>query len=232
MLSRRLKAAYYTALRIPMRVNGMLYKAFRSPSKGLVKVHLGPGQKNYLPGWINVDANPFTAKTDVWANLVDPLPFRHNSVDVFYSHHVIEHLPDSFLPTHCAAMYRCLKPGGFVRIGGPNGDCAARKMIEGDSAWFSDFPDYRKSIGGRFANFILCRGEHLTILTFSYLEELLTGAGFVNIRPCRPVTETFHPQLIDEPVLSTEWENTPDAPHTLLVEAEKATVPVSEMAPR
>src|SRR5947209_5397502 len=101
MISRRLKAAYYSLFRMHMKINSMLYKAVRSPSEGLVKVHLGPGQKNYLPGWINVDANLFTAKIDVWANLCDPLPFRDNSVDVFYSHHVIEHLPDSFLPTHC-----------------------------------------------------------------------------------------------------------------------------------
>src|SRR5207244_7364207 len=124
-----------------------------------------------------------------WANLMDPLPFRNNSVDVFYSHHVIEHLPDSFLPVHCQQLYRCLKPGGFVRIGGPNGDSAARKFIEEDYSWFSDFPDSRKSIGGRFANYILCRGEHLTILTFSYLQEVLSEAGFVNIQRCRPVTD-------------------------------------------
>jgi predicted SAM-dependent methyltransferase len=204
-----------------MRVNGIIYRAFRAPVAGVVKAHLGPGQRNYLPGWINVDANLFTAKIDVWANLNNPLPFRDNTVDVFYSHHVIEHLPDHYLPTHCREMYRSLKPGGVIRVGGPNGDSAARKLVEGDAAWFSDFPDSRKSVGGRFANFILCRGEHLTILTFSYLEELLSAAGFVNIKRCQPATETFHPDLIDSNVLSKENESTPDVPHTLLVEAEK-----------
>ena len=52
---------------------------------------------------------------------------------------VIEHLPD--LPGHFAEMFRALKPGGVFRIGGPNGDSAIRKFVEGDSAWFSDFPD-------------------------------------------------------------------------------------------
>src|SRR5690242_13487248 len=104
MIPSRLRLAYYAILRVPMRVNGMLYKAFRSPSEGIVKVHLGPGRRNYLPGWINMDANLFTARTDVWANICDPLPFRSGTVDVFYSHHVIEHLPDSFLPTHFKEM--------------------------------------------------------------------------------------------------------------------------------
>ena len=225
MISRRLKATYYSLFKIPMKINGMLYKSFRAPKEGVVKVHLGPGQRNYLPGWINVDANLFTARTDVWANLTDPLPFRDNSVDVFYSHHVIEHLPDASLPTHFTEMYRCLKPGGCIRVGGPNADSAVRKFIEGDSSWFSDFPDSRKSLGGRFANFILCAGEHLAILTYSYLTELLSGTGFTNIHRCLPMTETLHPTFIDESVLSIEWENTPDTPHTLLVEAEKPAAP-------
>ena len=221
MISRKLKATYYTLMGFPMRVNSKIYKSFRAPKSGVAKVQLGPGQRGYLPGWINLDANKFSARIDVWANLLDGLPFRDNSIDVFYSHHVIEHLPDSFLPIHFADMLRSLKPGGFVRIGGPNGDSAVKKMVEGDDAWFSDFPEKRTSIGGRFANFILCSGEHLTILSFSYLKELLTQVGFTNIRLCLPMTETVHPQLIDDVLLKREWENTPDCPHTLIVEAEK-----------
>ena len=170
-----------------------------------MKVHLGPGQGNYLPGWINLDANRFTARVDVWANLLDPLPFRDVTVDVFYSHDVIEHLPDAFLPTHFRDMHRALKPGGVIRVGGPNIDNAIRKFVEGDAAWFWNFPDDRKSLGGKFANFVLCRGEHLTVLTFSYLDELLTDAGFSSIRPSgsrppRRSTPSFSPP--------TSWSTT------------------------
>jgi hypothetical protein len=125
------------------------------------------------------------------------------------------------LPFHFREIYRCLKPGGVVRVGGPNADNAIRKFVEGDVSWFSDYPDQRTSIGGKFANFILCRGEHLAILTRSYMEELMTAGGFDNIRLCRPKTETFHPHLIDAAVLTNESEETPDVPHTLLLEAEK-----------
>jgi SAM-dependent methyltransferase len=223
MISRRLKATFYTLFEIPMRINGVLYKAIRAPrpGPGIVKVHLGPGQQTYLPGWINLDANLFTAKIDVWADLRNPLPFRDNSVDAFYSHHVIEHLVDDCLPAHFREMYRCLKPGGLIRIGGPHGHNAARKYVEGDISWFWDFPDRRASLGGKFANFILCKGEHLTILTFSYLEELLTAEGFIGLKECRPIEQTFHPEIIDETVLKSEREDTPEVPHTLIVEAEK-----------
>lgn len=223
MISHDLRVAYYALLRWPMRLNGLLYKHLRAPRNGdgTVKVHLGPGQKNYLDGWINLDANALTAKIDVWADLSNKLPFHDETVDVFYSHHVIEHLPDRHLSFHLHEMFRCLKHGGVIRIGGPNGDAAAQKFLEGDAAWFSDFPDARTSVGGRFANFILCGGEHLTILTFSYLQELASAVGFVDIRKVRPVSETGYPDLVDEKLLAKETENTPEIPHTLIIEARK-----------
>lgn len=221
MLSRELKALYYVAARVPMAASNRLYRVLRAPRTGTVKVHLGPGQNNYIEGWINVDANLFSAQPDVWADLRDALPFRDGTVDVFYSHHMIEHLPDKTLPFHMREMYRCLKPGGFVRIGGPDGDNAMRKFIDGDHEWFGDFPDSRRSLGGRLANFLLCRNEHLTILTRSYLRELLEDAGFHDIVSRAPATETGAPNLIGAEVLSTEWESTPETPHTLILEARK-----------
>jgi SAM-dependent methyltransferase len=224
MISRSAKALFFQVAAPIMRLNGALYRRFRAPRKGLVKVHLGPGQANYLDGWINVDANMFTAKCDVWADFRGKLPFRDASVDVTYSHHVIEHLPDALLAFHFQEIFRCLKPGGAFRIGGPSGDGAVQKFQEGDSAWFSDFPDNRASLGGRLANFLFCRGEHLTILTFSWLEELARAAGFPKVSRCQPVTETNFPELIDRNLLEKEWESTPECPHTLIVEGRKPAV--------
>lgn len=120
MIDLGLRNAYYVLMAVPMKINGVFYRRFRAPRRGTVKVHLGPGKEKYLDGWINVDANFFTAKADLLADLRNPLPFPDNSVDIFYSHHVIEHLPDSLLPFHFAEMYRCLKPGGAFRVGGPH----------------------------------------------------------------------------------------------------------------
>ena len=108
-------------------------------------------------------------------------------------------------------------------VGGPNGDSAIQQFAAGNSEWFSDFPDTRKSIGGRFANFILCRGEHLAILTRSYLEELAGDSGLTFIGICKPMVETSFPDIIDAQVLATEHEPTPDAPRTLIIEARKIT---------
>lgn len=215
MLSRKVKATFYATTGPLMKLNGAMYRLFRAGKSGLC-VHLGPGQKNYINGWINVDANMFTAKCDVWADLRNKLPFKDNSVKAVYSHHMVEHLPN--LHFHFQEIFRCLEPGGVYRVGGPNGDEAIKKFVEKDIDWFGDFPDSRLSIGGRFENFIFCRQEHLTILTESYLREIMDNVGFKDVKKCMPATEGN--KLFQE-CLNYEHEKTPDAPHTLLLEGTK-----------
>jgi predicted SAM-dependent methyltransferase len=219
MLSRRAKATFFLLAGPIMKVNGWFYRTARTPRSGMVRAHLGPGQHRYLPGWINVDANMFTARCDVWADLRNGLPFPYNSVDAIYSYHVIEHLPE--IDIHWKEVFRCLKPGGVFRVGGPNGDNAIKKFTEGDMAWFDDFPVKRRSVGGRFENFLLCRGEHLTILTASFLRELAEDAGFMDIEVRRPIAETGFPWAFGPEVLATEWEKDAQCPHTIVVEGRK-----------
>jgi predicted SAM-dependent methyltransferase len=184
-------------------------------------VHLGPGQKKYLDGWVNVDANFVSSRPDIWADLRFPLPFSDNTASALYSHHVIEHLPN--LNAHFAEMYRCLQPGGVLRTGGPHGDNAIRAFLAGDSNWFGDWPTYRRSIGGRFENFIFCKGEHLTILTESFLCELAEDAGFVDIKVEKP-RETGHSELFDAAVMAMEEAPTGRPVKTVLIEAMKPTL--------
>ncbi len=222
MMKRESKSVFYALAGPAMRINGWFYRNFRAPRKAGAMAHLGPGQKNYLTGWINVDANMFTGKCDVWSDLRNALPFRDSTLQAIYSHHVVEHLPD--LAFHFHDAFRCLAPGGVYRVGGPNGDSAIKKFAEKDASWFGDFPDRRESLGGKLENFIFCRGEHLTILTFSYLEELMRNAGFVRIRTCLPMRETGHPKLFEE-CLKIEHETDFETPATLIVEAEKPASP-------
>jgi predicted SAM-dependent methyltransferase len=218
MMDRSAKAAFYAACGPAMKANAAIYRWLRAPKSGKARVHLGPGLHNYIPDWINVDANMFTGKCDVWADLRNPLPFADNSIEAFYSHHVVEHLAST--EKHFQEVYRCLRPGGVYRVGAPNGDSAIRKFMENDAAWFSEFPDNRRSIGGRFENFIFCRGEHLTIFTYSFCEELMADIGFTNLRRCLPKKETRFPDIF-RPCMEKEWESDFDVPHTLIIEAEK-----------
>ncbi len=221
MLSRRAKEAFYLAAAPLMLLNGRLYRAFRSGraiSNGPVRLHLGCGQDHYMPGWINVDANAFTAKVDLWVDLRNPLPFPENSVDAVYSHHVVEHLAD--IENHLKDVHRVLKPGGVYRIAGPDGDAAIRKFVEGDAAWLGDFPDKYESLGGRLNNYLLCRNEHLHILTESYVREMGRRGGFDMIDRRQPVVDTGHPRLFED-VLSPEHDGDWDVPHTIVMEMMK-----------
>src|SRR4051812_15699866 len=131
MITRNLKSAYHLVFYFPMRLNGIFYKTLRCPRSGL-KVHLGPGQKKYIDGWVNVDANFVSAKRDIWTDFSQSLPFPDGSVDLIYSHHVIEHLPDAKLPKHFQEIHRALRNGGGVRIGVPHLGNACRKYMERD----------------------------------------------------------------------------------------------------
>lgn len=218
MVPRWLKATYYAGLSPLMRLNARRHEWTGLALSSSRRVHLGPGQRNYLEGWVNVDANLVSSRPDVWADLRHRLPFGDGTVDAIYSHHVIEHLPD--LDFHFAEMFRCLRPGGVIRVGGPHGDHAMRAMQQGDAAWFGSWPMDRSSMGGRFENFIFCKGEHLTILTESFLRELAEKAGFERVEVSAP-GQTRHAELFDAAVMAVEPESRPDLPHTLMIEAHK-----------
>ena len=219
MFTRFQKALFYNIVTPLMIINSFRLKYLNSFKKNSVlKLHLGPGKRNYIDGWINIDANMFSGKCDLWLDLRYKLPFKNSSVHYCYSHHVIEHLPS--MKSHFVDIFRILKSGGIYRLGGPNGDVAIKKFIENDSDWFDNFPDKRNSIGGKFENFIFCRNEHSTILTFSYLKEILEAVGFVNIKKYLPTKETQKPKVFDQ-CLNFESENDFENPHTLILEVGK-----------
>jgi predicted SAM-dependent methyltransferase len=223
MISRRAKAAFYAVAGPLMWANGIRHRYLPKRRVSPLRVHLGPGQRNYIDGWTNVDANMFTARCDIWADMRNRLPFADDTVDAFYSHHVVEHLPD--LTSHFQDAIRCLRPGGVYRVGGPNGDAAIGKFVARDAAWFNDFPNSRSSIGGRFENFIFCAREHVTILTYSFLEEIMTGVGFTDLRRYLPVRETGFRDVF-APCLAREQESDFEMPHTLVIEASKPADPL------
>jgi SAM-dependent methyltransferase len=49
-------------------------------------------------------------------------PFADNSVDLFYSSHTLEHIPQEHCPHILAEIHRCLRPGGAVRLTMPDYD--------------------------------------------------------------------------------------------------------------
>lgn len=78
------------------------------------KLNIGASQTR-IPGFVNID---ISSKADISLNLSkDKLPFEDNCVDLIFTHHTLEHIPDYLF---CLAeMHRVLKHGGRLLIGVP-----------------------------------------------------------------------------------------------------------------
>lgn len=218
MIGDFVRALYWNVSTPFMRVNAKVYRLLRAPKTGIHKLHLGPGQKHYLPGWINVDANIISAKIDVWADLRAPLPFHDGTMDCAYSHHVVEHIGK--MDDHFHEVFRVLKPGGVYRVAGPDADNAIEMFKAGNGSWFGKFPEDRASIGGKLDNFIICGRHHFALLTKSFITELLENAGFTDVSVHIPTKTSSRMDLFADAV-AKEHEDNFEFPHTLVIEAVK-----------
>ena len=93
-------------------------------------------------------------------DLTDPKPFplKDNSVSFFYTAHTIEHIPQEFCEHVFDEIYRCLKPGGAIRLTMPDFDLAYEaygkylKNNELDVDFLKqDYPE--KTLEGQFLHF-------------------------------------------------------------------------------
>ncbi|MDQ3387656.1 MAG: methyltransferase domain-containing protein, partial [Actinomycetota bacterium] len=79
-----------------------------------VRLNIGAGQ-TYIPGFINID---ISSKADIVLDLGrDQLPFEDNSVDLIFSYHTLEHVPNYLFAL--SEIHRVLKNGGAFLVGLP-----------------------------------------------------------------------------------------------------------------
>ena len=185
------------------------------PVDGTNHLHLGCGTK-YLSGFLNIDGNLFN-KIDVWLDVRNGLPFPSNSVDSIYSTHMFEHFFQDELGRLLSECLRVLKPEGGIRLIVPSLASAIVAYSQKRPEWFSPFPRRFDSLGGKFSNFIFCDGQHRTAFDFTYMDEVLRGAGF------REVEESAEgkSRLYGNRVPSYEPQDAVGLPHSLHVEAFK-----------
>ncbi len=78
------------------------------------KLNIGAG-RSYIPGFINID---ISERADISLNLSnDKLPFEDDSVDLVFSYHTLEHVPDYIFAL--SEIHRVLKDGGVFLLGVP-----------------------------------------------------------------------------------------------------------------
>jgi SAM-dependent methyltransferase len=79
-----------------------------------IALNIGASQ-TYIPGFINID---ISSKADVSLDLSkDSLPFENSSVDMIFSYHTLEHVPNYLFSL--SEIHRVLKHGGRFLIGLP-----------------------------------------------------------------------------------------------------------------
>jgi SAM-dependent methyltransferase len=79
-----------------------------------IALNIGASQ-TYIPGFINID---ISSKADVSLDLSkDRLPFENSSVDMIFSYHTLEHVPNYLFSL--SEIHRVLKHGGRFLVGLP-----------------------------------------------------------------------------------------------------------------
>ncbi len=82
--------------------------------KKRLNLNIGAGQ-TYIPGFVNID---LFEKADLSLDLSkDRLPFEDSSVDLVFSYHTLEHIPDYLFAL--SEIHRVLKHGAHFLIGVP-----------------------------------------------------------------------------------------------------------------
>lgn len=68
------------------------------------------------------------------------LPFKNNSVDIFYSSHTLEHIPQIYCQHIFNELYRCLRKKGILRLTVPDFDLYYKSYGSKDNAFYSNYP--------------------------------------------------------------------------------------------
>jgi hypothetical protein len=136
-------------------------------------------------GWINCDQTGGPG-VDMVADLRGGLPMENAMIDYSVSIHGLQELAYDELSPALGELLRVLRPGGTLRLVVPDLDADIRAYTEHEDAHFAVPPGQVRSRGGRFIAHILGGGEARTLFTFDFAEELLLGAGFVDVTRCRP----------------------------------------------
>lgn len=217
MMHQRLKDICFEAISAATLPGYYLRKTLAQPRSASERhLHLGCGGK-YLNGFVNIDANP-RLQLDMWLDVRNGLPFRDASVDSIYSTHMMEHFYPDELARVLRECHRVLRPGAGMRIIVPSLASALRAYAQGRLEWFpAQFPRPFDSLGGRFANFLFCDGQHRTAFDFDHIAEQLANAGFDPVEECAE----GYSLLYGDRVPAYDPRDLHDLPHSLYVEAFK-----------
>ena len=180
----------------------------------VVRLHIGCGQQS-LPGWINID-NQGLPGVDQVLDVRRGLPF--SGVATIYAEHFLEHLALDDGLAFLAECRRVLLADGVLRLSTPNLDWVMLTHYRGPAASPDDAREDCFRINRAFHGW-----GHQFLYNATTLESVLAAAGFARADRCS-YGRSERPELAGLERHET-WEDTPDLPHVLVVEAWGAAAP-------
>ena len=175
-----------------------------------VRLHIGCGQQA-IPGWINID-NQGLPGVDQVLDVRAGLPFA--GVSSIYAEHFLEHLTLDEGLGLLAECRRVLRPDGVLRLSTPNLDWVLATHYKTAGDW----PDDERRTDCLRLNRAFHGWGHQFLYNLPMLVGALRSAGFARVVPQR-YAESSRAELAGLERHET-WEDTPELPHVLIVEAE------------
>ena len=184
----------------PHRIRQYVTACHRAQRSLMVQV--GCGGKA-LPDWLNTEYDYYP--NCVFLDMTQPLPFADGEVEFIVAEHVLEHTPKSCGVAFLRECYRCLKPGGRLRLATPNLTALSRLVVSEESAAIKQTLLERHSRLYRsgtavsvcdFVNDIHRLWGHCYLYSEEELHRQLQATGFEHVEPVR-LGESQEPRLVN-----------------------------------
>lgn len=144
----------------------------------MLKVNLGSNTWKF-DGWVNVDIER-EVNPDLVLDVRNGLPWKNEEVDFIFMEHFFEHIGRQDQWNLLRECYRVLKPGGGIRIAGPDLQKLAKLYLSGDfDLWRSRSTAPADTICD-FMNDVFYNWGHQYIPDPDQLKHMLLNTGFKN----------------------------------------------------
>jgi SAM-dependent methyltransferase len=144
---------------------------------GSVRLYAG-GLYRGLPQFhTHIGISPFESSTkNINHDLRQPMPLANNSVDIFQSEDVFEHIPYVDMPPIIEEVFRVLKSGGLFRLSVPDYRCDV--MLNRALRGSAGEPIFDPGGGGAFVDGKVVDGGHVWFPVYETVKVLLDQSSF------------------------------------------------------
>lgn len=150
------------------------------------KLQLG-GSDKLLPGWLNTDIAP-ASRAVTYLDAARPFPLPTGAFDFIFCEHFIEHIERKDAANCLSETFRCLRPGGVLRVATPDLERYAElfsKVLVEDQRRFlelgSAFYRWERPSPCLALNHLVYNWGHRFLYTPEELSHALRVAGFADL---------------------------------------------------